>query len=61
MKMRRPHKMPLSARAVELLHELRAMPRRSRFIFPSLRSADWPMSENTLNGAYGASALSRMK
>jgi integrase len=51
MKMRRPHKVPLSRRAVELLHELRGIVRQSRYLFPSLRSADRPMSENTLNAA----------
>jgi integrase len=51
MKMRRPHKVPLSERAAELLRELRGMARRSRFLFPSLRTADRSMSENTLNAA----------
>jgi integrase len=52
MKMRRPHHVPLSRQAIEILqrlHELRVGP--AGLIFPSIRSTARPMSENTLNAA----------
>jgi integrase len=56
MKMRDEHVIPLSTQAVAILRELHALTgptptRRGRFCFPSLRSADRPMSENTVNTA----------
>ena len=51
MKMRRPHKVPLSRQALAVLEEARALTGRGRFVFPSLRSAQRGMSENTLNAA----------
>ena len=51
MKMRRPHRVPLPAQALALLDELRPITGNGVYLFPSLRSVQRPMSENTLNGA----------
>lgn len=51
MKMRRPHRVPLSQQAVNVLHSLHAITGNGRFLFPSVRSFQRPMSENTLNAA----------
>jgi integrase len=51
MKMRRPHLVPLSPRAVEALRELHAITGIGRFLFPSVRSVKRCMSENTINAA----------
>jgi integrase len=52
MKMRRPHRVPLAPQAVELLKGLRSLStRRSELLFPGRRTADRPISENTLNAA----------
>ena len=45
------HIVPLSRQAVELLSELRPYTKRSEFVFPGVRSAARPMSENTINAA----------
>ena len=49
--MRERHIVPLSTQAVALLRELRSVTRKSRYLFPSLQSRDWPMSVNTANAA----------
>ncbi|MFY9640096.1 MAG: integrase arm-type DNA-binding domain-containing protein [Rhodomicrobium sp.] len=49
MKMRKAHVVPLSARSLALIDELRPMTGAGRFSFPSLRSPGKPISENTLN------------
>jgi integrase len=54
MKMRAPHLVPLSAQAVTVLRELRLLTGGggdSRYVFPGLRTASRPMSENTINAA----------
>jgi integrase len=51
MKMGRPHKVPLSRQVLELLEELYAISGRPRFLFPSARSSDRAISDNTLNAA----------
>jgi integrase len=51
MKMKRPHRVPLAPRAAALLRELQAMTGHGRYLFPSVRSADRCMSENTINAA----------
>lgn len=51
MKMREAHIVPLAAQAVAILRELQPLSSRSRYVFPSLRTADRPMSENTINAA----------
>lgn len=51
MKMRRPHRVPLPDQAVTLIRELQALNSQSAYLFPSLRTLQRPMSENTLNAA----------
>ena len=51
MKMRLPHQVPLPARALVLLDELKEQTGWGALLFPSLRSSKRPMSENTLNAA----------
>jgi integrase len=50
-KMRRPHVIPLSQQSIAILSTIEHDAHYSRFLFPSLRSVDRPMSENTINAA----------
>ena len=51
MKSRVPHIVPLSKQAVSALRELRPITGEGRYAFPSVRTPDRPMSENTVNAA----------
>ena len=51
MKMKRPHRVPLAPRAVAILRELQAITGGGKFLFPSIRSSERCMSENTINAA----------
>jgi len=51
MKMRAPHLVPLSRQAVAVLRDLQPLTGAGRYVFPSLRTATRPMSENTINAA----------
>lgn len=51
MKMRKDHNVPLPKQALDLLNELRMISGNGVYLFPSLRSWQRPMSENTLNAA----------
>jgi integrase len=51
MKMRESHVVPLPSQAVAILRELHPLTGRGRYCFPSLRTSDRPMSENTINTA----------
>jgi integrase len=51
MKMRDPHIVPLSVQAVAILREVQPLTGAGRFVFPAERTADRPMSENTINAA----------
>ena len=51
MKMKAAHIVPLSAQAVAILRELQPLTGTGRYVFPGLRSASRPMSENTVNAA----------
>jgi integrase len=51
MKARAEHAVPLSAQAVAILRRAAELTCDGRFVFPSIRSADSPMSENTVNAA----------
>ena len=51
MKMRVEHIIPLSKQALEILKEIYPLTGNGRFVFPSVRSTDRPMSENTITGA----------
>lgn len=45
------HIVPLSRQAVEILGELQPVTGGGRYLFPSVRTKDRPMSENTVNAA----------
>jgi integrase len=51
MKMRKPHHVPLSRQSVEILRLAHAISGPSGYVFPSIRTPDRPMSENTINAA----------
>ena len=48
MKRRRDHLVPLSRQTVELIGHMRARSKGSRYVFPSDRRLDRPMSENSI-------------
>ena len=50
-KTKTPHIVPLSRQAVEVLKAVRPYARRSQYVFPGMRSASKPISENTINAA----------
>jgi integrase len=47
----RPHSVPLSSRAVELLQEVYPLTGHGQYVFPSLLTGERPMSENTIRTA----------
>lgn len=47
----RPHFVPLAPQAVTVLRELQPLTGGGRFVFPSLRTRERPMSDNTINAA----------
>ena len=49
--MRTPHVVPLSKQAISIIRELYPLTGHGRYVFPSVRTSDRPMSENTINGA----------
>jgi len=51
MKMKTDHIVPLSRQALEILRGIQPMSGGGKYIFPSLRSANAPLSDNTLNAA----------
>lgn len=51
MKMREQHIVPLARQVVDLLRELEPLTGEGRLLFPSLTSAERPISDNTLNAA----------
>lgn len=51
MKMKSAHLVPLSKQAVAILRELQTLTGKGSYVFPSIRSSNRPMSENTINGA----------
>jgi len=51
MKMKVDHVVPLSAQAVEILRGVHPITGHGRYVFPSLRTGERPMSENTINVA----------
>jgi integrase len=51
MKMGEQHIVPLSRQAVAILRELQILTGNGRYVFPSLLSAERPMSNNTVNAA----------
>jgi integrase len=51
MKMREQHLVPLAKQAVAILRDLQPLTGPDGYVFPSVRNASRPMSENTLNVA----------
>ena len=51
LKMRHEHRVPLSRQALAVINGIEHDARMSPLVFPSLRSARRPMSENTINAA----------
>jgi integrase len=51
MKMGEPHVVPLARQVLAILRELQPFAREGRYLFPSLRTCDRPMSNNTINAA----------
>ena len=47
----RPHMVPLSRQALALLEELKPLTGTSGYVFPSVRTGQRPMSENTIRAA----------
>lgn len=47
----RPHFVPLAPQAIDVLNELHPLTGHGRFVFPSLRTVERPMSDNTVNAA----------
>ncbi len=63
MKMRRPHRVPLSRQSLAIIRDLQTFTGGGRWLFPSVRTTARPMSENTLNAAlrrlgYGSDEMS---
>lgn len=51
MKMRVTHIVPLSRQVMDILKELQPLTGSGRYVFPSIRNASRPMSENTVNAS----------
>jgi len=51
MKMGEPHLVPIARQALVILRELQPLARGGHYLFPSLRTRDRPMSDNTINAA----------
>lgn len=50
-KMRRAHRVPLSTQAIGILRDLQTVIGGGKLVFPSVRSAAYPISDGTLNAA----------
>lgn len=51
MKLPRPHLVPLSRQVLEVLEEVRPISGQRRYVLPSLRPEDRPLSDGTMNAA----------
>lgn len=51
MKMRLPHLVPLSRQAIEILKELQPLTGDGKYVFPSMRTGERPISDNTINAS----------
>ena len=51
MKMKVDHIVPLSKQAVEILKSIQPISGHGRYVFPSLRTGERPMSDNTISAA----------
>lgn len=59
MKMRSDHIVPLATQAVDLLRGLNAVTGHGKYVFPSIRTGDRCMSENTINAALRSMGYSK--
>lgn len=59
MKMRVDHLVPLATQAVELLSNLQTTTGHGKYVFPSIRTHDRCMSENTVNAALRSMGYSK--
>lgn len=59
MKMKIDHLVPLSIQAVEILRSVHALGGRGRYVFPSIRTGERCMSENTINAALRSMGYSK--
>jgi len=51
MKMREDHIVPLSMQALEILREIQPLTGHGKYVFPSIRTGERPMSEAAVNAA----------
>jgi integrase len=51
MKMRQQHLVPLADQAVAILRDIRALTGRGRYVFPSPRTVERPLSDNAITAA----------
>ena len=51
MKMKRPHIVPLAKQSIKILKMLEPLTGDGKYLFPSVRSKQRPMSDNTVNAA----------
>lgn len=54
MKMKSDHIVPLATQALAILRSLQPLTGHGRYVFPSMRTGERPMSENTINSALRA-------
>ncbi|AIY40145.1 Integrase [Collimonas arenae] len=59
MKMKIDHLVPLSTQAVEILRDMQAMTGHGKYVFPSIRTGERCMSENTVNAALRSMGYSK--
>jgi integrase len=59
MKMKQPHIVPLCRQAVETLKELHPLTGRGKYLFPSPRSKNRPMSDNAVLSAMRAMGIGK--
>ena len=52
IKMRTAHIVPLCRQALSILEEIRPLTGHGKYVFPSTRSAERPISDNTLNACF---------
>jgi integrase len=59
MKMGKDHLVPLSTQALEILRSLHKLTGTRKYVFPSIRAGERPMSENTINAALRSMGYSK--
>lgn len=59
MKMANDHIVPLSTQAIELLRQVHPISGHGKYVFPSIRTGERPMSENTVSAALRAIGYDR--